>query len=61
MPAISGAVAPIMALVISAAFESFRWQVLPRVSIAVSVFGSFVTGWEQRQALERGLSFPLTR
>jgi drug/metabolite transporter (DMT)-like permease len=47
-----GVMVPIMALVISAVFESFRWQVLTWVGIAVSVFGNVVILRERRQALE---------
>lgn len=47
-----GVMVPIMALVLSAAFEGFRWQLLTWVGIAVSVFGNIVILRERRQALE---------
>lgn len=43
-----GVMVPIMALVISAAFESFRWHLLTLAGIAVSVLGNVVILREKR-------------
>ena len=37
-----GVMVPIVALVISAAFEGFRWHALTRIGIAVSVAGNVI-------------------
>ena len=42
-----GVMVPIVALVISAAFEGFRWHALTWVGIAVSVLGNVVILREQ--------------
>ncbi len=43
-----GVMVPIVALVISAAFEDFRWQALTAIGIAISVLGNVVILREQR-------------
>ena len=44
-----GVMVPIVALVISAAFESFRWHVLTWLGIAISVGGNVVILREKRR------------
>jgi len=45
-----GVMVPIVALVISAAFESFAWHVLTFVGIAISVVGNVVVLRKKRPA-----------
>jgi drug/metabolite transporter (DMT)-like permease len=45
-----GVMTPVVALVISAAFEGFRWQALTFVGIAVTVLGNVVILRERERA-----------